>query len=90
MPLVGLAILYVDLQCSTLCLTEAKQQGTALCRLLLQVRRRIARYGKLEGIAIAQQSGGRREMLAEFKTLGCSASKGTFFAGQTIGALFAG
>jgi hypothetical protein len=61
MPLVGLAVLYADSVSSTGCL-ETKQQGTALCRLLLQVQRRIARYSNLEGIATAQPGGGRPEL----------------------------
>ena len=62
MPLVGLAILYADSLSPTGSLTETKQQGTALCRLLLQVQRRIARYSNLEGIATAQPGGGRPEL----------------------------
>jgi hypothetical protein len=51
-PLAALVVLYYQMISSTLNFSEARQPGTAtVCRLLLQVQRRIARSGQDDSIA---------------------------------------
>jgi hypothetical protein len=48
LTITALGLLCLDTLSPALCFSDARQQGTALCRLLLQIQRRVAGEGSAE------------------------------------------
>jgi hypothetical protein len=48
LTIAALGLLCLDTLSPALCFSDARQQGTALCRLLLQIQRRVAGQSEAE------------------------------------------